>query len=196
MVRFLVPLVIFGLMVGLFIFALDEDRDARELPSPLVGKPAPDFRLVELHNPGTTFDSQSMRGKVWLLNVWASWCVACRSEHPLFMEIARQKAVPIYGLNYKDGRQDALNWLKQLGNPYKTSASDFEGRVGINYGVYGVPESFLIDKVGVIRHKVIGPMSRAKWQQCVSPLVEFLQTAEAADAPVPKALEDACSKRL
>lgn len=121
-----------------------------------------------------SFSAQEMRGKVWLLNVWASWCVACREEHPMLLELARNGAVPIYGLNYKDKREDALAWLNELGDPYVLSVSDLDGRVGINYGVYGAPETFLIDREGMIRFKRVGPITPDVWQKDFLPLIKEL----------------------
>ncbi len=171
--RFLIPLLVFGVLVvflgrGLFL-------NPREVPSPLIDKPAPVFSLSQLHNPGAQFSSRQMLGKVWLLNVWASWCVSCRQEHPLLIELARQHIVPIYGLNYKDQREDAIRWLRDLGNPYTLSAYDAEGRVGMDYGVYGVPETYVIDKQGIIRYKQIGPVTPAALQNKILPLVKELQ---------------------
>ncbi len=121
-----------------------------------------------------SFSAQEMRGKVWLLNVWASWCIACREEHPMLLELARNGAVPIYGLNYKDKREDALAWLNELGDPYVLSVSDLDGRVGINYGVYGAPETFLIDREGMIRFKRVGPITPDVWQKDFLPLIKEL----------------------
>ena len=115
-----------------------------------------------------------MRGQVWLLNVWASWCVSCRDEHPVLVELARTKVVPIYGLDYKDPREDALRWLKQFGDPYDVSVADTDGRIGIDYGVYGVPETYVIDKAGVIRYKQIGPVNREVLQKTILPLIAEL----------------------
>lgn len=172
MSRFVIPL---GIFVVLIVFlAIGLGRDPHEVPSPLINKPAPAFQLAQLHEPTRTFSAQEMRGKVWLLNVWASWCVSCREEHPLLLELARSGAVPIYGLNYKDKREDALPWLNELGNPYLLSAADTEGRVGIDYGVYGAPETYLIDRDGVIRFKQIGPLTPAVLQGKVLPLVRDL----------------------
>ena len=131
----------------------------REIPSPLINKPAPAFSLPLLDDPQQKLSAQDLRGKVWILNVWASWCVACRIEHPLLVEFAKTASVPIYGLNYKDKRDDAQRWLVNFGNPYTRSLSDTEGLVGIDFGVYGVPETFIIDKEGVIRMKQIGPVT-------------------------------------
>jgi cytochrome c biogenesis protein CcmG/thiol:disulfide interchange protein DsbE len=172
MSRFLIPL---GLFVVLVVFlAIGLRHDPHEVPSPLINKPAPVFQLAQLKDPSKTFTAEEMRGKVWLLNVWASWCVTCRDEHPLLLEYARSKVVPIYGLNYKDKREDALAWLADLGDPYVLSASDFDGRVGIDYGVYGAPETYLIDRDGVIRFKHVGPVTPDVWEKEVLPLVKEL----------------------
>jgi len=115
-----------------------------------------------------------MRGKVWILNVWASWCVTCRDEHPLLIEYAKTEAVPIYGLNYKDQRDDALAWLSELGDPYVLSVADLDGRVAIDYGVYGAPETYLIDQSGTIRFKQIGPVTPDVWTKQIVPLAQEL----------------------
>lgn len=172
MSRFIIPL---GLFLVLVVFlAVGLSRDPHEVPSPLINKPAPAFTLPQLKDPGKTFSAADMRGKVWLLNVWASWCVTCREEHPLLFEYARSGAVPIYGLNYRDKREDALAWLGELGDPYVLSASDTDARVGINYGVYGAPESYLIDRNGVIRFKQIGPITPDIWEKTIVPLAREL----------------------
>jgi len=170
--RYLIPLVLFLALVAFLAIGLG--RDPREVPSPLINKPAPAFRLVELKDPSRSFSSDEMRGKVWLLNVWASWCVACRDEHPMLLELARRNAIPIYGLNYKDKPTDAISWLNELGDPYVLSVSDLDGRVGIDYGVYGAPETFLIDREGVIRLKHIGPITPDVWKNKMAPLVAEL----------------------
>jgi len=174
MKRYLIPLLVFLVLVGFLAVGLN--LKPREIPSPLVGKPAPAFSLPTLAAPDQSLSTQDLRGKVWVLNVWASWCVACREEHALMVEMAKLKVVPIYGLNYKDKRDDALAWLNQFGNPYATSLSDTEGLVGIDYGVYGVPETFVIDKAGVIRHKIIGPVTPATVRDVLLPLVAKLNS--------------------
>jgi len=146
----------------------------REVPSPLVGKPAPNFQLPQLHDPAKTFSQKDMLGKVWLLNVWASWCVSCREEHPVLVEFAKSGVAPLYGLNYKDQRKDGIAWLRQFGNPYVLSAYDIKGQIGIEYGVYGVPETYVIDKKGVIRYKRIGPLTPEILKEKVVPLVAEL----------------------
>jgi cytochrome c biogenesis protein CcmG/thiol:disulfide interchange protein DsbE len=171
--RFLTPLAIFVVLV--VFLAIGLRLNPREVPSPLIDKPAPAFQLTRLDDPGASVTSQDLRGKVWLLNVWASWCVACLDEHPLLVEFSRTGAVPIYGLNYKDKRDDALAWLGKHGNPYTISIVDSEGSVGIDYGVYGVPETFVIDKQGVIRYKHIGPVTAQVLSEKIAPLVRRLQ---------------------
>jgi cytochrome c biogenesis protein CcmG/thiol:disulfide interchange protein DsbE len=174
--RVLLPLTVFGIMVAFFAVGLG--LNPRIVPSPLIEKPAPEFRLPELHDTNRTIGRADLEGHVSLLNVWASWCVACRQEHPLLMELSAQGVVPIYGLNYKDERSDALEWLGNLGDPYRAIAADRDGRVGIEWGVYGVPETFVIDKKGVIRHKHIGPLDAQAVRETVLPLVRELQQAE------------------
>lgn len=171
--RFLLPFGIFLVLAAFLWIGLG--LNPREVPSPLIDKPAPDFRLPQLHEPAVSLAPQDLRGKVWIFNVWASWCVACLEEHPLMVELSKRNVVPIIGLNYKDGRDDALAWLRKHGNPYTLSARDAEGAVGIDYGVYGVPESYVIDKDGVIRYKRIGPVTPQVLEQEILPLVKRLQ---------------------
>jgi cytochrome c biogenesis protein CcmG, thiol:disulfide interchange protein DsbE len=173
MKRFLWPLAIFILLVGFLAVGLR--LDPREVPSPLVGKPAPAFELPVLQQPDRRFVPGDMRGKVWLLNVWASWCVSCREEHPVLVELSKRAVMPILGLNYKDNSDDATAWLKQFGNPYELSVVDADGRIGIDYGVYGVPETYLIDAEGVIRYKQIGPITPAVLEQKILPLARALK---------------------
>jgi cytochrome c biogenesis protein CcmG/thiol:disulfide interchange protein DsbE len=170
---FAIPLAIFVVLALFLLRGLG--LNPREVPSPLIGKSAPQFQLKELADPSKAFSEKEMAGKVWLLNVWASWCVACREEHPLLVELSKRKAVPIVGLNYKDEPDDAKAWLKQFGNPYMLSVTDRDGRVGIDYGVYGVPETFLIDKTGVIRYKQIGPITPEAWEKKILPMVRELE---------------------
>ena len=173
MKRFLLPLGIFIVLVGFLAVGLR--LNPREVPSPLINKPAPPFTLPELTDPQRTFSQKDMLGKVWLLNVWASWCVSCREEHPVLVEFSKRDIVPVYGLNYKDERKDALAWLAKLGNPYTMSIMDRDGRIGIDYGVYGVPETYVIDKQGVIRYKQIGPVTPEILDAKIVPLVKKLQ---------------------
>jgi cytochrome c biogenesis protein CcmG/thiol:disulfide interchange protein DsbE len=172
MIKYLIPLVLF---LGLVVFlAIGLNRDPHEVPSPLINKAAPAFTLPQLKDPTKTFSGAEMRGKVWILNVWASWCVTCRDEHPLLIEYAKTKTVPIYGLNYKDERDDALGWLDELGDPYVLSVADVDGRVAIDYGVYGAPETYVIDQSGTIRFKQIGPVTPDVWTKQIVPLVQEL----------------------
>lgn len=173
MKRYLLPLLVFVLLAGFLAVGLK--RDPREVPSPLIDKPAPAFSLPQLDAPDQRVAAKDLLGQVWLLNVWASWCVACRQEHPLLVELSKTGQVKLYGLNYKDPREDALGWLQKLGNPYVKSMSDTEGLVGIDYGVYGVPETFVIDKQGVIRYKQIGPVTPEALRDTLLPLVAKLE---------------------
>ena len=173
MIRYLLPLAAFIILVAFLLVGLN--LNPRKVPSPLIGKPAPAFRLQQLHEPERILESKDNLGKVWLLNVWASWCASCRDEHPLLVQLAKSGVVPIYGLNYKDKRDLAIQWLDQLGNPYTKSVMDSEGRVGIEYGVYGVPETYVIDKTGVIQYKQIGPVTIDVLEKTILPLVKELQ---------------------
>ncbi len=171
--RFLLPLAIFIVLAGFLAAGLK--LNPREVPSPLIGKPVPAFRLAQLHAGDKTISPEDLRGKVWLLNVWASWCVSCKQEHPVLIDLDRQKKITIVGLNYKDERAAAITWLNQHGgDPYVVSAVDADGRVGIDFGVYGVPETFLIDKNGIIRYKHIGPVTPEAIKTKILPLAEEL----------------------
>lgn len=174
MKRFLLPLVIFLVMVGFLFIGLN--LDPREVPSPLVGKPASMFSLPRLDDPKQVFSPKDMLGKVWLFNVWASWCGACRDEHPILVELSKSGLVPVYGMDYKDTREEAQQWLQQGGNPYVATVMDVDGRVGIDYGVYGVPETYVIDKTGLIAYKQIGPVTYEALREKILPLVKKLQT--------------------
>jgi cytochrome c biogenesis protein CcmG/thiol:disulfide interchange protein DsbE len=147
----------------------------REVPSPFIGQPAPPFMLPRLDDPVRSLTAAELQGQVWVLNVWASWCAPCREEHPLLVALARQQQVPIYGLNYKDDPRNAQEWLLRLGDPYQASAVDRDGRASIDYGVYGVPESFVIDRAGVVRFKHIGPLTQEVWQRDLLPLIRQMQ---------------------
>jgi cytochrome c biogenesis protein CcmG, thiol:disulfide interchange protein DsbE len=171
--RWSIPLGIFVVLVAFLWVGLG--RDPSVVPSPLIGKPAPAFRLAQLHKPDAWLQADDLKGKVWLLNVWASWCVSCREEHPLLLQLAKAKIVPVYGLDYKDKTEQALAWLAQNGDPYTASIVDPDGRVGIDYGVYGVPETFLIDKAGIIRYKQIGPLTPQALKEKILPLARELE---------------------
>jgi cytochrome c biogenesis protein CcmG/thiol:disulfide interchange protein DsbE len=190
--RFLWPLI--GFIVLVVLLAVGLNLNPRDVPSPLVGKAAPAFTLAQLNEADQVFSPKDMLGKVWLLNVWSTWCVSCRQEHPVLVELARSKTVPLIGLNYKELRGDgaidmdkidpasekilamkrAADWLNKHGNPYTLIAMDLDGRVGIDYGVYGVPETYLIDKTGVIRMKHTGPLSPDVFSGKILPMVAEL----------------------
>jgi len=172
MTRFVWPLALFLVLAGFLAYGLR--LDPREVPSPLIDKPAPAFTATLLDKPEVQVANKDMLGKVWLLNVWASWCVPCREEHPVLVAFARRGVVPIYGLNYKDQRSTATGWLQRWGNPYTDSMFDPDGRIGIDYGVYGVPETFLIDRQGVIRYKHIGALTPEVLRDTIEPLVRRL----------------------
>ena len=171
--RWSLPLAIFLIVLAFLFVGLF--RDPREVPSPLIGKPAPQFSLAQLHQPERRLSTADMRGQVWLLNVWASWCVSCRVEHPLLLDLAKAKIVPVIGLAYKDKPADGLAWLASNGDPYNMSIVDQDVRVGIDFGVYGVPETFVIDKAGIVRYKQIGPLTAEALKQHIIPLVRELQ---------------------
>jgi len=172
MKRFLIPLAAF---LGLVIFlAIGLTRDPRDVPSPLKDRAAPEFKLPQLAAPEKSFAPADMKGRVWLLNVWASWCVSCRQEHPILVSFAKSGGVPLVGLNYKDRGEDAKGWLAKFGDPYTLSAVDADGKVGIDYGVYGVPETYVIDKAGVIRLKHTGPITQESLEKQILPLVAEL----------------------
>ena len=172
--RYAIPLIVFLVIVVFLASRLTGGYDPHKLPSALIGKPAPDFALPELREPTKIISPKQMRGKVWLLNVWGSWCPACREEHPFLIEIARSGAVPIYGLDWKDKREDALAVLSELGDPYVLNISDFEGRAAIDYGITGAPETYLIDKQGLIRYKEVGQLTPEIMQKKILPMVQEL----------------------
>lgn len=170
--RFLLPLAVFLVVLGFLAVGLK--LNPGEVPSPLIGKPAPEFRLARLDDESVKIGRDDLLGKVWMLNVWASWCAPCREEHPLVLDIARRGLVPVYGLNYKDSRPAAIGWLTRLGNPYQATLFDADGRVGIDFGVYGVPETFIIDRQGVVRLKHVGPLTPDVVRERIEPLLKEL----------------------
>lgn len=174
--RFLLPL---GIFLTLVVFlAIGLRLNPREVPSPLIGKPAPAFRLQQLHAPERSFEPRDLAGKVWMLNIWASWCVSCRQEHPVLLKLARRNAATVIGLNYKDQAEQGKQWLiDHGGDPYLLSAVDADGRAAIDYGVYGVPETFVIDKAGIIRMKHIGPLTDEVLEEKILPLIRELERA-------------------
>ena len=172
--RFALPLIVFAVIAGFLYRGLS--NDPRYVPSPLIGKPAPEFSLPTLAD-GSEFSPAQMKGKVWLLNIWGTWCLACRTEHPLLVDLARQNVVEIVGLNYKDENELAKKWLVDLGDPYVTTAVDQDGRIGIDWGFYGAPETFVIDQAGIVRHKHIGPLAPDDVINTLLPLVAELRGA-------------------
>lgn len=172
MARTVIPLVLFILLVVFLYVGLG--LNPREIPSPLVGKPIPQFDLPALSEPQQRFASADLKGKVSLVNAWASWCVTCRSEHALLMRLA-ERNIPIYGINYKDAREDALAYLKRLGDPYVKNGHDLHGRVGIDFGVIATPETFVVDKQGIIRYKHTGALTAQIWNEKLAPLMDQLQ---------------------
>jgi len=173
--RFLIPFALFIFL--LIMLGLGLRLNPHEVPSPLIGKPAPGFQLSQLQAPDKFITPQELKGQVWLLNVWASWCVSCRLEHAALMDLASQHRVTMIGLNYKDTRLNGINALRELGNPYQVSGFDENGRVGVDFGVYGVPETFVIDKAGVIRYKQIGPLTAEVITEKLLPLIKELNRA-------------------
>lgn len=174
--RLLPPLLFVALAA---LLAVGLNLNPREVPSPLVGRAAPHFELPKLHSPTEAVGPDDLRGAPWLLNVWASWCVSCRVEHHVLVDLAEQHGAKIVGLNYKDAPADALQWLEERGDPYVFSALDAAGAAGLDWGVYGVPETFVIDADGVIRHKHIGPLDDADVRERILPLLKQLQEEQA-----------------
>jgi len=170
--RFALPLGIFILMVGLLAYGLG--LDPKKVPSPLIDKQAPAFSLARLQAPQQYATNSELLGEVWVLNVWASWCVACRAEHEFITRLAQMNLAKVIGLNYKDKPADARHWLQQWGDPYSASLMDVDGRVGIDWGVYGVPETFIIDKKGTIKYKFIGPINQGTLDKEIVPLLREL----------------------
>jgi len=172
--KFLLPFAAFVALVVLFAFGLNPKRDIHALPSPLIGKPAPEFALTDVLDASRVVSNATLKGQVYILNVWGTWCVACREEHEALLEIAQQHAVPIIGLDWKDERARAKQWLEQLGNPYQAVAFDHDGRTAIEWGVYGAPETYLVDRQGRVIYKFISPITRQVWDH------EFLPRIAAA----------------
>jgi len=185
MKRFLVPAIGFLLLFGLLGYALWQIRSGemspREIPSPLVGKPLPAFSLAGLQDQKRTFTKKDFAGQVYLLNIWASWCTACRQEHPFLMVLPKQEGVLLVGLDYKDKREDAFGFLNEMQNPYDHILTDPGGHYGIELGVYGVPETFLVDANGVIRYKQIGPIDAQVWNQRIAPMIRQLKLQAQAE---------------
>ena len=172
MIRYL-PIAAFVILLALLAFGLT--NDPRDIPSPLVGKPVPEFTLPKLYDSEKTTSPAEMKGEVWMLNVFASWCVSCKAEHAVVSQFVKDSGLKVMGLNYKDESPDAKAWLAEHGNPYAMIAVDLDGRVGIDWGVYGVPESYLIDKKGVIRHKFTGPITPQIVEETLKPMLKQLR---------------------
>lgn len=174
MMRSVLPLLLFIVLVVFLSIGLT--KDPRELPSALIGKPSPGFNLPQLYQPQQRFNAQSLQGKVWILNVWASWCVSCRAEHEMLKQMVARHSVMLIGLNYKDQPQDAQQYLRQHGDPYQQILSDVDGRVGIDWGVSAVPETFVVDKHGIVRYKHTGPVTYQSLQEIFFPLLKQLES--------------------
>jgi cytochrome c biogenesis protein CcmG, thiol:disulfide interchange protein DsbE len=172
--KFIVPVGAFVALAVLFAFGLNPNRDIHALPSPLIGKPAPQFKLTDVVDPSREVSNGALKGQVYVLNVWGTWCVACRQEHEALLAISQQHVVPIIGLDYMDQRDKARQWLSQLGNPYQAVAFDTDGRTAIDWGVYGAPETFLVDGNGRVLYKFISAMTPEIWEH------EFLPRISAA----------------
>ena len=170
MARYLLPIVLVAILIPIFVIGLG--RNPNELPSPFIGKPAPELELPTLEDPSQTIGTADFANQTVLVNVWATWCVGCRQEDDFLQSLANSGSIPIYGINWRDNRPEALRWLEQLGDPYEFSAFDADGRVGIDWGVYGAPETFLIGPDGVVLHKHLGPLNAAIWQEDFVPLIE------------------------
>lgn len=176
MSKFLLPLIAFLILVGIFVVGLT--MDPSRIPSPLLENPAPEFELPSLHDPSVTVGSANYANQIALVNIWATWCPGCRQEHGFLNELAAEGTIPIFGLNWRDNRADALQWLQTLGNPYIESGYDVDGRVGIDWGAYGAPETFLIDKNGTVIHKHIAPLTRAIWERDFVPLIAQAESTQ------------------
>ena len=177
MMRSVLPLGAFTLLVIVFLVSLRSGRAPNLIESPLIGKPAPEFELQTLRDPERTFSRSDLLGQVSLVNVWATWCVECRHEHEFLMEISRSGLLPIYGLNWKNDRGEALRWLEVLGDPYLVTGFDDTGRVGIDWGVYGAPETFLVGPDGQVLYKRIGALNEGVWRHEILPLIQQAQVA-------------------
>jgi cytochrome c biogenesis protein CcmG/thiol:disulfide interchange protein DsbE len=163
--RFIVPAVVFVLLAGVLYIGVVHSPNKSTMTSALLGKPAPTFELPILGDPVGKLSSAQLAGRPWVLNVWATWCVACRDEHAVLLDIARQQQVLLVGLDWRDNDEDAQQWLTQLGNPYSVVIADREGRTAIDFGVYGAPETFFIDSDGRVQYRHVGPMTPEVWER-------------------------------
>ena len=167
--RFILPLVAAVVLIPILVLGLRSDPTA--LPSPYIGKPAPEFELPTLKDPAKTIGTANLRGQMSIVNIWATCCVGCRAEHQFLVELSEEGSIPIYGINWRDNRQNALNWLAQLGDPYVASGFDADARVGIDWGAYGAPETFLVNADGIVLYRFTGPLSWPIWEQEFVPLI-------------------------
>jgi cytochrome c biogenesis protein CcmG/thiol:disulfide interchange protein DsbE len=173
MIRYIAPIIVVAIMIAVFMKGLEDDPTI--LPSPYIGNAAPAFELPQLKNPTLRVSNADIAGKVVLVNVWATWCVGCRQEHAFLLKLARDGVIPIYGLNWRDRREEALQWLAQLGDPYIASGFDADGKAGIDWGVYGAPETFLVAADGTVIYKFLGPLDADIWQREFAPRIRELQ---------------------
>ena len=176
MTRYLLPIVLVAILIPIFVIGLG--RNPNELPSPFIGKPAPEFELRTLKDPSRSIGTTDFAGETVLVNVWATWCVGCRQEHDFLLALAESGSIPIYGINWRDTEAEAVRWLNQLGDPYVASAFDRDGRVGIDWGVYGAPETFLVGADGRVLHKHLGPLSVPIWERDFVPLIAGSEVAQ------------------
>ena len=172
MIRFLIPALLFLVLTGFLFVGLYKDPSL--IPSPLIGKPIPTFATSTLRDPKKLITDKDIQGDYALINVWATWCGACKQEHSALVYLANKLQVPIYGLNYKDDRAAAINWLQQYGDPYVVNIFDENGRIGIDFGVYGAPETFLVDGDGIIHHKLVGVMTPDVWEKQFVPKIQHI----------------------
>jgi cytochrome c biogenesis protein CcmG/thiol:disulfide interchange protein DsbE len=178
--RYTVPLVAFALLVVVLAVGIRQSPDKDLIPSPLIGKPAPAFSLPSLTEPGRRVSSAQFRGHWYLLNVWGTWCVSCREEHPMLLRIKQLGLIPLVGLDWKDDRNDALSFLKDAGDPYQSIAVDHDGSEAIMWGVYGAPETFLVNPQGIVIYKCIGPITEQAWEQQILPRLPMSRAPAAA----------------
>jgi len=176
--RFLIPGLVFAVLIGFFVIGLN--RDPSYVPSPLIGKAAPAFSLAKVEDPTQQVSDRDFTGRKHLVNVWATWCAGCRQEHEFLLQVAKQNVVPIVGIDWKDELPLAQRWLSELGNPYVATGFDVEGRVAIDYGVYGAPETFLVDEHGVVIYKHVGILTNEVWQNKLLPLIKDQTTSSGA----------------
>ena len=176
MIRAILPIAIFSVLAGFLYVGLYKDPSL--VPSPLIGKPIPSFQLSTLKDADAIITQDNFKGEIALINVWGTWCVACKQEHAALVYLADKKNIPIYGLNYKDDRELAKQWLVDYGDPYLMSAFDASGRIAIDFGVYGAPETFLIDDKGIIRHKLVGIMTADVWEHQFVPKIQLIQQGQ------------------